>query len=138
MLFRSMAGVTLHNGCVVAAGTVVTKDVPPYAIVGGNPAKVIRYRFDDNIIDGLQKIAWWDWSSEVKEKRREDFLLPVEQFVQKYLPETDNCPPPRTARVACFQTALWFCLYQMSRNHTRFIQTCFISIFLQPGPRPNC
>lgn len=93
-----MAGVTLHNGCVVAAGTVVTKDVPPYAIVGGNPAKVIRYRFDDNIIDGLQKIAWWDWSSEVKEKRREDFLLPVEQFVQKYLPEADNCPPPRGQR----------------------------------------
>ena len=88
-----MAGVTLHNGSVVAAGSVVTKDVPPYAIVGGNPAKVIRYRFDDNIIDGLQKIAWWDWSNEVKEKRRDDFLLPVEQFVQKYLPEADNCPP---------------------------------------------
>ena len=92
-----MAGVTLHNGCVVAAGSVVTKDVPPYAIVGGNPAKVIRYRFDDSIVDGLQKIAWWDWSSEVKEKRRDDFLLPVEQFVQKYLPEADNCPPEDSA-----------------------------------------
>lgn len=73
---------------------MVTKDVPPYAIVGGNPAKVIRYRFDDTIIDGLQKIAWWDWSNEVKEQRRDDFLLPVEQFVQKYLAETDICPLP--------------------------------------------
>ena len=88
-----MAGVTLHNGCVVAAGAVVAKDVPPYAIVGGNPAKVIRYRFDEAIIDGLQKIAWWDWSNQEKEQRWNDFLLPVEVFVQKYLPIADRCSP---------------------------------------------
>ena len=57
-----MSGVTLHNGCVVAAGAVVTKDVPPYAIVGGNPAKIIRYRFAEETIAALHKIAWWDWS----------------------------------------------------------------------------
>ena len=45
-----MAGVTLHNGCIVAAGAVVTKDVPPYAIVGGNPARILRYRFEESNI----------------------------------------------------------------------------------------
>lgn len=54
-----MPGVILRNGCVVATDAVVTKDVPPYAIVGGNPAKIIRYRFDESTILGLQKIAWW-------------------------------------------------------------------------------
>lgn len=88
-----MAGVTLHNGCVVAAGSVVTKDVPPYAIVGGNPAKIIRYRFDQEAIDGLQKIAWWDWPNEWKSQRQEDFARPVEEFVAKYLPLADECPP---------------------------------------------
>lgn len=88
-----MAGVTLHNGCVVAAGSVVTKDVPPYAIVGGNPAKVIRYRFSQEVIDGLQRIAWWDWPNEWKNQRQEDFVGPVEEFVRKYLPLADECPP---------------------------------------------
>lgn len=88
-----MAGVTLHNGCVVAVGSVVTKDVPPYAIVGGNPAKVIRYRFRQEIIDGLQKIAWWDWPNEWKIQRQEDFVRPVEEFVRKYLPFTDERLP---------------------------------------------
>lgn len=79
-----MAGVTLHNGCVIAADAVVTKDVPPYAIVGGNPAKVIRYRFDSNTIVSLQKIAWWDWPAEVKLARKTDFDLPVKEFIEKY------------------------------------------------------
>lgn len=81
-----MAGVTLHNGCVVAYGAVVTKDVPPYAIVGGNPAKIIKYRFSNEIIEGLQKIAWWDWNREILINRAKDMLLPVEDFVSKYLP----------------------------------------------------
>lgn len=85
-----MAGVTLHNGCVVAAGSVVTKDVPPYAIVGGNPAKILRWRFDEKTIEGLQKIAWWDWSPELQKARRDDFLKPVPEFVEKYLPEAEE------------------------------------------------
>jgi len=85
-----MAGVTLHNGCVVAANAVVTKDVPPYAIVGGNPARVLRWRFEEDIIAALQKIAWWDWPLEIQMARRYDFNLPVEKFVEKYLPEADN------------------------------------------------
>lgn len=85
-----MAGVTLHNGSVVAANSVVTKDVPPYAIVGGNPAKVLRYRFDAETIAGLQKIAWWDWTPQVQYKRRQDFLRSVSEFVEKYLPEAER------------------------------------------------
>jgi acetyltransferase-like isoleucine patch superfamily enzyme len=54
-------GIRLGNGCVVAANSVVTKDVPPYAIVGGNPAKIIRYRFDEDTIAGLLEIAWWNF-----------------------------------------------------------------------------
>ncbi|MBO3762064.1 CatB-related O-acetyltransferase [Ciceribacter sp. L1K22] len=57
-----MPGVTIGNGAIVAAESVVTRDVPPYAIVGGNPARVIRMRFDDETIEALQQIAWWDWT----------------------------------------------------------------------------
>lgn len=91
-----MNGVILRNGCVVAANSVVTKDVPPYAIVGGNPARVLKYRFDPETIDGMQKIAWWDWPDKLMRERREDFFLPPEEFVTKYLPLADNPPPPRT------------------------------------------
>lgn len=55
-----MAGVHVADGAVLAAGAVVVKDVPPYAIVGGNPAKVIKYRFDDVTIQKLQSLKWWD------------------------------------------------------------------------------
>lgn len=91
-----MPGVTLHNECIVAAKAVVTKDVPPYAIVGGNPARVLRFRFDEKIIDALQKIAWWDWSEEVQRARKKDFNLPVEAFVEKYLPLTEDRVTPLT------------------------------------------
>jgi acetyltransferase-like isoleucine patch superfamily enzyme len=59
-----LSGVTIGNGAVIGAGSVVIKDVPPYAIVGGNPAKLIRYRFADNQIKKLQAIQWWDWDLE--------------------------------------------------------------------------
>lgn len=96
-----MSGVTIHNGAVIGAGSVVTKDVPPYAIVGGNPAKVIKYRFTPEQIDKLQQIAWWDWSVEVLEKRKRDFLLDINSFIQKYAtlitqPESLKIPNEKT------------------------------------------
>lgn len=56
-----MPGVTIGDGAVIAAKSVVTKDVPPYTIFGGNPAQVIKQRFDDDIIEKLLEIAWWNW-----------------------------------------------------------------------------
>ena len=53
-------GVTISDGSIVAAGSVVTKDIPPYAIVGGVPAKIIKYRFEEDEIKQLLKIKWWD------------------------------------------------------------------------------
>lgn len=53
-------GITIGDGAIVGAGAVVTRDVPPYAVVGGVPAKIIRYRFEPEIIDILLKIKWWD------------------------------------------------------------------------------
>lgn len=82
-----MAGVTLHNGCVVAADAVVTKDVPPYTIVGGNPARILRRRFDEETAAALQQIAWWDWPEQVQNDRKNDFCLPVQEFIRKYLPK---------------------------------------------------
>ena len=85
-----MPGVTLHNGCIVAAKSVVTKSVPPYAVVGGNPARILRYRFNKDIIDALQKIAWWDWDMATQQLRKKDFSLPIEEFVKKYLPLAED------------------------------------------------
>lgn len=66
-----IAGVTIGDGAIVAACSVVTKDVPPYAIVGGNPAKIIRKRFSDNVIRSLMDNQWWNLDvSELKERAR--------------------------------------------------------------------
>jgi acetyltransferase-like isoleucine patch superfamily enzyme len=56
-----MSGVTIGNGAVIGARSVVTHDVPPYAVVGGVPAQVIKFRFDASTIEALQRLAWWDW-----------------------------------------------------------------------------
>lgn len=60
-----LRNVTIGNGAVIGAGAVVTKDVEPYSIVAGVPAKKIKMRFDDKIIEALEDIKWWDWPIEV-------------------------------------------------------------------------
>lgn len=59
-----MAGVHIGDGAIIAARAVVTKDVPPYTIVGGTPAKEIRKRFDAEVIEQLLILKWWDWSTD--------------------------------------------------------------------------
>lgn len=80
-----LSGVTIHNGAVVAAESVVTKDVPPFAIVGGNPARVIGYRFEEQERKDLLEIAWWNWDDRKLRQYRADFMLPVGKFIEKYI-----------------------------------------------------
>lgn len=59
-----LPGVNVHDGAVIGAGRVVTKDVGPYEIWAGNPARMIRKRFDDETIEKLLEMKWWDWSDQ--------------------------------------------------------------------------
>jgi virginiamycin A acetyltransferase len=59
-----LPGITIGDGAIIGSKAVVTKDVPPYAVVGGNPAKIIKMRFSDDIIRELLQIKWWNWSIE--------------------------------------------------------------------------
>lgn len=77
--------VTLGHGAVVAAGAVVTKDVDPYTIVAGTPAKPLRLRQPRDIADRLIALAWWDWPHDALRRALEDFrALEAEAFLEKY------------------------------------------------------
>lgn len=71
-----LPGVHIGDGAIIAAGAVVTKDVEPYAIVGGVPAKTIRYRFSGKVIDKFLDIKWWNWTHEEIEENLELFYEP--------------------------------------------------------------
>jgi acetyltransferase-like isoleucine patch superfamily enzyme len=68
-----MDGIEIGDGAVVAAGAVVTKDVPPYAIVGGVPAKVLKYRFQQDTVSKLLKMKWWEWEEKTLHHRAKEF-----------------------------------------------------------------
>lgn len=76
-----MDGITIGNGAIVAAGAVVTKDIPPYAIVGGVPAKLIRYRFEPEVIEKLLQSKWWDMDVEYLKENFKSFHS-VDSFLQ--------------------------------------------------------
>jgi virginiamycin A acetyltransferase len=59
-----MGGARIGNGAIIAANSVVSSDVPPFAIVGGSPAKIIRYRFSESVIKEIEEMKWWDWPVE--------------------------------------------------------------------------
>jgi acetyltransferase-like isoleucine patch superfamily enzyme len=69
-----ISGVTVGHGAVIGARAVVTRDVPPYSIVVGNPAKVVKHRFDEQTIERLQGIQWWNWTDVQIKKAMPDLL----------------------------------------------------------------
>jgi len=91
-------GITLGNGSVVAGGSVVVKDVPPFAIVGGNPARLIRYRFQQKLIERIEKAAWWDYAfphfGDLPFNRPEIFLDDLESRI-----ETGSLKPYRPKKI---------------------------------------
>ena len=73
-----IGGVTIGNGAVIGAGAVVTKDVPPYAVVGGVPAKVLKYRFSPDVIEALEKSEWWRLPDDVLRRNIALFQKPLD------------------------------------------------------------
>lgn len=82
---KFLPSVKVGNGAIIGAWSVIAKDVPPYAIVVGNPAKVIKYRFTEEQQKELERIKWWDWSDEdigkAKDRRELD---DIDDFIKKY------------------------------------------------------
>ncbi len=79
-----LSGVAIGDGAAIGACSVVTKDVPPYAVVAGNPARVLRYRFDEEAIEKLLKIKWWNWPDE---KVKENIHLICSDSVDAFIKE---------------------------------------------------
>ena len=94
-----MGGVKIGNGAVIGARAVVAKDIPPYAIAVGNPARVIKYRFDEETIRKFLAIKWWNWDLE-KIAENAQLMTDVEKFVNThYSPELENFPEDDLSRV---------------------------------------
>ena len=82
---KIIGDITIGDGAVLAAYSVVNKDVPPYAIVAGNPAVVKKFRFSQDIIESLINIAWWNWPIEQVIERVDDLMsADIEKFINKY------------------------------------------------------
>jgi virginiamycin A acetyltransferase len=79
-----LPNVKVGNGVTILAGSVVSKDIPDYAIVGGVPAAILKMKYDSVTIDKLKQIAWWDWDSKKVEENVSDFYKPIDEFINKW------------------------------------------------------
>jgi hypothetical protein len=80
-----LAGRTIGDGAIIGSGAVVTKDVPPYVIVGGVGSKELKRRFEPSVAERMQNLAWWNWDHELLHSRLKDFRsLSAEAFLEKY------------------------------------------------------
>ncbi len=91
-----LPGRSIGNGAIVGAGAIVTKDVAPYTLVAGNPAKVVRRRFSEAVAERLDALAWWDWSHAQLRKAVPDLrALSVEAFLDRWKPRMERMPDPQ-------------------------------------------
>lgn len=81
---KILSGVTIGNGVVIAANSLVNKDVPDYSIIGGTPAKIIKYRFNDKVIEESLEIKWWEWSDEKIDNALPFMMTDIDVFLEKY------------------------------------------------------
>jgi len=79
-----LGNVRIGHGAVIGAGSIVTKDVPAYAVVAGAPARFIRWRFGSDDVRRLLSLKWWDWHPTYVERYKDDFKLPVAKFLEKH------------------------------------------------------
>lgn len=85
---KILSGVVISDGAIIGAHAVITKNVPPYAVVVGNPARIAHFRFDPETIIKLLDIKWWGWSDDEIKERIKDFK-DVEGFIKKYWRKND-------------------------------------------------
>ncbi len=105
-----LSDVTIGDGAVIGTGSMVTKDVPPYAIVAGNPARVVKYRFEKDIVEKLERIQWWNFSKDEMLAAQNDMQGDVESFVSKY-----------------YSNAVYYSKTADNRRQTRFL--AFMDIY---------
>jgi hypothetical protein len=88
---KILGGVEIGHGAVIAAWSIVTSDVPPYTVVAGVPARPLRTRFSEPVIEALLRIRWWDWTVEQVTERADDLTsTDLEAFVRRYDPEPER------------------------------------------------